>query len=284
MSRQTGPAVTGRSSSPGASATGAPGGAAADWMVVENLSKTYVPLRSQPVTALEDITFAVRQGEFVAIVGPSGCGKTTLLKILAGLVRPTSGRVRLAGSDVVGPRRNIGMVFQQPTLLPWRTIAQNVMVPVEVQKLDKRCYRERASELLALVGLSGFEDKYPHELSGGMQQRAGICRALVHDPDVLLMDEPFGALDAMTREYMNLELLRIWSEAGKTVVFITHSISEAVFLADRVLVMSPRPGRIVEIVDIDLPRPRELGMMDTERGGALVARIRRHFNARGATE
>jgi NitT/TauT family transport system ATP-binding protein len=134
------------------------------------------------------------------------------------------------------------------------------------------------------VGLSGFEDKYPHELSGGMQQRAGICRALVHDPDVLLMDEPFGALDAMTREYMNLELLRIWSEAGKTVVFITHSISEAVFLADRVLVMSPRPGRIVEIVDIDLPRPRELGMMDTERGGALVARIRRHFNARGATE
>jgi NitT/TauT family transport system ATP-binding protein len=145
MSRQTGPAVTGRSSSPGASATGAPGGAAADWMVVENLSKTYVPLRSQPVTALEDITFAVRQGEFVAIVGPSGCGKTTLLKILAGLVRPTSGRVRLAGSDVVGPRRNIGMVFQQPTLLPWRTIAQNVMVPVEVQKLDKRRYRERAS-------------------------------------------------------------------------------------------------------------------------------------------
>jgi NitT/TauT family transport system ATP-binding protein len=176
------------------------------------------------------------------------------------------------------------MVFQHPTLLPWRTVTQNVLVPVEVQRLDKRRYRERAAELLALVGLAGFEDKYPNELSGGMQQRAGICRALVHDPDVLLMDEPFGALDAMTREQMNLELLRIWAEAGKTVVFITHSISEAVFLADRVLVMSPRPGRVVEIVDVDLPRPRDLEVMGTDRVGALVSRIRRHFKATGATD
>jgi NitT/TauT family transport system ATP-binding protein len=176
------------------------------------------------------------------------------------------------------------MVFQQATLLPWRTITDNVMVPVEVQGLDKRRYRQRAEQLLHLVGLDGFEDKYPNELSGGMQQRAGICRALVHDPDVLLMDEPFGALDAMTREYMNLELLRIWSEASKTVVFITHSISEAVFLADRVLVMSPRPGRIVEIVDVELDRPRDLEIMGTDRVGTLISGIRRHFKTRGAVD
>jgi NitT/TauT family transport system ATP-binding protein len=283
MSSQTGSTVTGRSRQTGVPAQ-APGGGQVDWMAVEDLRKTYVPRRSEPVSALEDISFTARQGEFIAVVGPSGCGKTTLLKILAGLVKPSSGTVRLAGSEVTGPRRDIGMVFQHPTLLPWRTVTQNVLVPVEVQRLDKRRYRERAAELLALVGLAGFEDKYPNELSGGMQQRAGICRALVHDPDVLLMDEPFGALDAMTREQMNLELLRIWAEAGKTVVFITHSISEAVFLADRVLVMSPRPGRVVEIVDVDLPRPRDLEVMGTDRVGALVSRIRRHFKATGVTD
>jgi NitT/TauT family transport system ATP-binding protein len=281
---RNGSKVTDRAPRTGGPATGGPIGERDEWIVVRDLQKTYIPRRSEPVHALQNISFTARQGEFIAVVGPSGCGKTTLLKILAGLIRATSGVVQLAGSDIDGPRRDIGMVFQQATLLPWRTITENVMVPVEVQHLDKRRYRQRAEDLLRLVGLEGFEDKYPNELSGGMQQRAGICRALVHDPDVLLMDEPFGALDAMTREYMNLELLRIWSEANKTVVFITHSISEAVFLADRVLVMSPRPGRVVEIVDVDLERPRDLEIMGTDRVGALMSRIRRHFNTRGAVD
>jgi NitT/TauT family transport system ATP-binding protein len=268
----------------GAPEAGAPATGEPNWIVVEQLHKTYVPRRSEPVTALQDINFTARQGEFIAVVGPSGCGKTTLLKILAGLVKPSSGVARLAGTDIDGPRRDIGMVFQQATLLPWRTITENVLLPVEVQGLDKDRYGQRADDLLRLVGLDGFVDKYPNELSGGMQQRAGICRALVNDPDVLLMDEPFGALDAMTREYMNLELLRIWSEAGKTVVFITHSIPEAVFLADRVLVMSPRPGRVVEVVDVDIERPRGLEVMGTDRAGALMTRIRRHFNAKGVVD
>lgn len=282
MSSPTGPAVTDRSAHTGAPADRGPAGGRPDWIVVDSLHKTFVPRRSEPVTALADISFTARQGEFVSVVGPSGCGKTTLLKILAGLARATSGVVRLAGSEVDGPRRDIGMVFQHATLLQWRTIAENVMVPIEVQRLDKRRYRRRAHELLELVGLDGFEDRYPNELSGGMQQRAGICRALVHDPDLLLMDEPFGALDAMTREHMNLELLRIWSEANKTVVFITHSITEAVFLADRVLVMSPRPGRVVDEVDVDLARPRDLEDIATDRAGALISRIRHHFGTKGA--
>lgn len=176
------------------------------------------------------------------------------------------------------------MVFQAPTLLPWRTIFDNVMVPAEIQKLDPRRHRERAQQLLEMVGLNGFEQKYPHELSGGMQQRAGICRALVHDPAVLLMDEPFGALDAMTREYMNVELLRIWQESNQTIVLVTHSIPEAVFLSDRVVVLSPRPGRIAEVMDIDLERPRDLGVMSSDRAGVYVERIRRHFNAAGVID
>ena len=202
-----------------------------------------------------------------------------MLKIFAGLIPRSEGTVRVAGRDVTGPLPEVGMVFQAATLLPWRTILQNVMVPVEVRKLDARVYRERAERLLAMVGLDGFEGKYPHELSGGMQQRAGICRALVHDPAVLLMDEPFGALDALTREYMNVELLRIWRESGQTVVFVTHSIPEAVFLSDRVVVLSPRPGRIAEIVDIELERPRALSAMASDRAGVYVERIRRHFDA-----
>ena len=176
------------------------------------------------------------------------------------------------------------MVFQAPTLLPWRTILENVMIPVEVQKLDKKVYRETAKELLKLAGLEGFEDKYPSELSGGMQQRAGICRALVHSPSVLLMDEPFGALDAMTREYMNLELLRIWKESNQTIALVTHSISEAVFLSDRVIVMSPRPGRIAEIIDINLPRPRSLEMMASDAAGVYVQKIRHYFSAANVIE
>ncbi|MCW8215397.1 MULTISPECIES: ABC transporter ATP-binding protein [Streptomyces] len=254
------------------------------WIELSGLHKIYRPRKSEPTHALSDIDLKVRRGEFISIVGPSGCGKTTLLKILAGLIPRTEGAVRVAGRDVDGPLPEVGMVFQAATLLPWRTILQNVMVPVEIQRLDRTAYRERAGRLLEMVGLSGFADKYPDELSGGMQQRAGICRALVHDPSVLLMDEPFGALDAMTREYMNVELLRIWRESGKTVVLVTHSIPEAVFLSDRVVVLSPRPGRIAEVIDIDLERPRDLGVMASDRAGVHVQRIRTYFNAQGVID
>ncbi|MFG2556116.1 ABC transporter ATP-binding protein [Streptomyces sp. NPDC048581] len=252
------------------------------WIEIDALHKVYRPRRSEPTHALTDIALTVRRGEFVSVVGPSGCGKTTLLKILGGIVPGSEGTVRVAGREVTGPLPEVGMVFQAATLLPWRTIVQNVMVPVELQRLDARVYRERAERLLALVGLDGFEDRYPHELSGGMQQRAGICRALVHDPAVLLMDEPFGALDTLTREHMNVELLRIWRESGQTVVLVTHSIPEAVFLSDRVVVLSPRPGRVAEIVDIDLPRPRALSVMTSPRAGVEVERIRVHFDAGAA--
>ncbi|ODU26211.1 MAG: ABC transporter ATP-binding protein [Pseudonocardia sp. SCN 73-27] len=248
-------------------------------MRVAGLDKTYKARRSEPTVALQGIDLSVRRGEFVSVVGPSGCGKTTMLKILAGLVSRTAGDVQIAGNDVNGPLPEIGMVFQAATLLPWRTVRQNVMVPAEVQGLDKERYGTRADELLEMVGLGEFADSYPYELSGGMQQRAGICRALVHDPAVLLMDEPFGALDAMTREYMNVELLRIWQQSGKTIVLVTHSIPEAVFLSDRVVVLSARPGRIAEIVDVELDRPRELSVMASDRAGVYVDRIRRHFNA-----
>jgi NitT/TauT family transport system ATP-binding protein len=249
------------------------------WISVDGLHKLYQPRKSEPTHALADIDFRVRRGEFISVVGPSGCGKTTLLKILAGLISRTEGGVSIAGHDVTKPLPEVGMVFQAATLLPWRTILENVMVPAEIQKLDRAKHRAKAMELIEMVGLLGFEDKYPYELSGGMQQRAGICRALVHDPAVLLMDEPFGALDAMTREYMNVELLRIWQEKAATIVLVTHSISEAVFLSDRVIVMSPRPGRITEIVDIDLGRPRDLSVMNSDRAGVYVSRIRHHFNA-----
>ncbi|GHJ08069.1 ABC transporter ATP-binding protein [Micromonospora humidisoli] len=254
------------------------------WIEVAGLDKQYQPRRSAPTQALRDINLTVRRGEFISVVGPSGCGKTTLLKILAGLSPKTGGTVRIAGTEVVRPLREVGMVFQAPTLLPWRTIFDNVMVPAEIQKLDPVRHRQRAQQLLEMVGLTGFERKYPHELSGGMQQRAGICRALVHDPAVLLMDEPFGALDAMTREYMNVELLRIWRESNQTVVLVTHSIPEAVFLSDRVVVLSSRPGRIAEVLPIDLDRPRDLGVMSSDRAGVYVDRIRRHFHAAGVID
>jgi len=260
-----------------------PGGAVEGWIEVDGLTKVYRPAKGAPVFALAPTTFSVQRGEFIVVVGPSGCGKTTLLNILAGLVPKTRGVVNLAGSPVDGPRRDIGVVFQAATLLPWRTVMQNVMIPVQVQKLDKRRHRQRAKELIEMVGLGGFENSYPAELSGGMQQRAGICRALVHDPDVLLMDEPFGALDAMTRDQMNLELLRIWQQSGKTIVLITHGITEAVFLADRVFVMTPRPGRLAEVIPITLERPRRLEMMQTTEAGDFVSRIRTHF-AGGVTE
>jgi len=198
-----------------------------------------------------------------------------LLKILAGLLDSTSGNVILDGTPVKAPRRDIGIMFQSPVLLPWRTVLENIMLPVEVQGKSKSQARQRAQELLEMVGLSDFGTKYPMELSGGMQQRAAICRALINDPRILLMDEPFGALDAMTREQMNLDLQRIWSDSAKTVVLITHSIPEAVFLGDRVVVMSPRPGRITEIVDVPIPRPRPIEAMGEQMFGQLTSRIRR---------
>lgn len=251
------------------------------WITVENLYKRYQPRNGAPTLALSDINLSVAKGEFISIVGPSGCGKTTLLKILAGLISRSSGEVTLANNRIDGPSKDIGMVFQAATLLPWRTIFENVMVPIDIQKLDKKKYGDRAHELLDMVGLGEFKNQYPGHLSGGMQQRAGICRALVHDPSVLLMDEPFGALDAMTREYMNLELLKIWADSGKTVLLVTHSIPEAVLLSDRVVVLSARPGEVAEIIDIDLPRPRDLETLSTPEAGAYTSRIRTHFNAAG---
>ena len=243
---------------------------------VRDVSKHY-PTRDGRVAALDRVAFDVTEGEFVAVVGPSGCGKSTLLKILAGLLAPSSGAVSLGGRPIVGPRRDIGVVFQAPVLFPWRTVLDNVLLPVDVQGLGRERYRPLAEELLRLVGLGGFERRYPWELSGGMQQRVALTRALIHDPAMLLMDEPFGALDAMTRESMNLELQRIWLGRRKTVLFITHSISEAVFLGNRVLVMTPRPGRLVEDVRVDLPHPRALDAMATPAFGEHVRRIRACF-------
>src|SRR4051794_8723244 len=242
-------------------------------IAVRGLCKTYTG-GAESVLALEAIDFVVADGELVAIVGPSGCGKTTLLKILAGLLPPSRGTAELRGSPIAGPRRDIGVVFQAPVLFPWRTVLGNALLPVDVQRLGRDKLRDRAMDLLNLVGLQGFENRYPRELSGGMQQRVAMVRALVHDPAILLMDEPFGALDAMTREQMNVELQRIWLERRKTVLFITHSIPEAAFLADRVLVMTPRPGRLMDDVVVDLPRPRGLEVMTTPAFGAYVNRIR----------
>jgi len=227
------------------------------------------------VVALEEVSLKVADGEFVTVVGRSGCGKTTLLKLTAGLLAPTAGTITVAGESVRTPLTNIGIVFQAPVLLAWRKTLDNVLLQIEARGLDVAAYRQKALDLLDLTGLKGFEDRYPNELSGGMQQRVSISRALVHDPPLLLMDEPFGALDAITRDEMNLELLRIWGEATKTVFFITHSIAEAVFLGDRVIVMTPRPGRIAEVIDLDLPRPRKTELRDSPEFTTYVRHIRK---------
>jgi NitT/TauT family transport system ATP-binding protein len=230
---------------------------------------------SGPVRALQEISFTVDRGEFVALVGPSGCGKSTLLRLVAGLRLATTGRVSVGGRPVTRPLPEVGMVFQAPVLLKWRTILDNVLLPAELSGRNRSEYRDRAEELLRLVGLEDFAGKLPRELSGGMQQRASLCRALLLDPPLLLMDEPFGALDAMTRDEMNVELLRVWGEAGgrertrKTVLFVTHSIPEAIFLADRVVVMTPRPGRVARIFTLTLPRPRTV----ETRGAAEFGRL-----------
>ncbi len=231
------------------------------------------------VQALHDIDMAVAPGEFVAVVGASGCGKSTLLRLVAGLIAPSSGSIHVGDQPVSGPDGRAGIVFQAPVLLPWRSVRQNVALPLDIMPGTRAIPRSRVGELLALAGLQGFEDSRPRELSGGMQQRVAICRALVHDPGLLLMDEPFGALDALTRETMNLELQRIWLATAKTVLLITHSIGEAVLLADRVFVMTPRPGRIRAVVNIGLPRPRSMASVRDPAYANASDRIRSLLDA-----
>ena len=242
---------------------------------VNGLRKVYRK-RDEEFLAISDATFDVAPGELVSLVGPSGCGKTTLLKILAGLQDCDSGEQRIgSASNPFDPSRDIGMVFQQPLLLKWRRVLQNVLLPAEILGLPVRESRERARDLLAVVGLTGCEDKYPYELSGGMQQRAAIARALVHDPKLILMDEPFGALDALTREKMNLELLNIWKKSGKTILFVTHGIPEAVFLGTRVIVFTAGPARMADNIQIRLPEPRTLDIKTSEAFGEYSRRIYR---------
>ena len=240
---------------------------------IEGATKIY-ETKTGPVHALESFSLSVEEGELVTILGPSGCGKTTLLWAMSGLHALTHGEILLDGKAVVGPQpREIGMMFQDANLLPWRNLLRNIEFPCEIKK--RPIDRERIRRLLDEVGLTGFENAYPRELSGGMQQRASIVRALAQDPAVLLMDEPFGALDAFTRDEMNLLLLKLWSETNKTIVFVTHNISEAIFLADRVVVMSPRPGRLARIFEIELPRPRTIEMMFEPDFIELIQEIKR---------
>jgi NitT/TauT family transport system ATP-binding protein len=239
---------------------------------VENATKVY-EAKTGSVHALENVSIEVHDGELICILGPSGCGKTTLLWAMSGLHALTSGQVLLGGTAVTGPRpREIGMIFQEANLLPWRNLRQNLEFPFEIKR--RKPDQARIATLLQETGLAGFEKSYPRELSGGMQQRASIVRALAQDPAVLLMDEPFGALDAFTRDEMNLLLLRLWSETQKTIVFVTHNISEAIFLADRVVVMTPRPGRVARVYDIDLPRPRTIEMTFEPSFISLVQEIK----------
>ena len=225
-----------------------------------NVSRSFRSRDGEEILALKDLSLSIGRNEFVTLVGPSGCGKSTLLRIVAGLILPTRGVANIDGTAVLAPRDETAMVFQSPTLLPWATVLDNVLFPLRMMGRMGAASRARARELIRLVGLEGFEAKSPRELSGGMQQRVAICRALIHDPQVLLMDEPFGALDALTREEMTLELLRIWERQPKTIVFVTHSIPEAVLLADRVVVMSARPGRIAQVIEVPLARPRSFDL------------------------
>ena len=247
---------------------------------VDALSQVYRRAR-HATHALEGVSLAVRKGEFLAVVGPSGCGKSTLLRLIAGLLSPTGGKIHVDGKAVSGPQTALGIVFQSPVLLEWRTVLDNVLLQLELRDIDPRPYRERAHELLAQVGLAEFADRYPRELSGGMKQRAAIVRALIHDPPLLLMDEPFGALDALTREQMRIDLEALWARSRKTVVFITHSIDEAVLLADRVAVMSPRPGRIEREIAVGLARPRGLDARKRAEFIAASEAIQEIFLARG---
>jgi len=247
--------------------------AAAAIVEVRNLSKVF-HLADRDVVALESVDVTIREREFVSFVGRSGCGKSTLLNIIAGLLEPSSGTVAIAGQPVVEPSKLVGFMFQAPVLLPWRTVESNVLLPAEVMGLDVASVREKARSVLATVGLGDFLSAYPKQLSGGMQQRVALARVLTYEPKLLLMDEPFGALDEFTREAMNLELLRLAESAGITVIFVTHNISEAVFMSDRVVVMTPRPGKVAGVVDIPLPRPREIAVMQDRAFTDLIFDIR----------
>jgi NitT/TauT family transport system ATP-binding protein len=250
--------------------------AAAPYVSLVRVGKTYFSSRGS-VAALENISLDIRAREFVSVVGPSGCGKSTLLKLVGGLENTSSGSVVVDGKALDGPPDRLGMVFQRDVLLDWRTILDNVLLSIEFTRKPRVDERERAMTLINRFGLGGFEHRFPWELSGGMRQRASICRALLADPELLLMDEPFGALDAMTRDDLNVELAQIWQDTRKTLLFITHSIVEAVFLSDRVVMMSKAPGIIVDTIDIDLPRPRRLAVRDSAEFAAYVHRIRHHF-------
>jgi NitT/TauT family transport system ATP-binding protein len=246
---------------------------------LQGIGKVYES-RDGVVEACAEVSLDVRESEFVAFVGPSGCGKTTIMKMVAGLVPYSAGTITVGGRRVERPQTDVGIVFQEPVLLDWRNVLENVMLQVDIRRLDRAKYEPVARHLIEATGLQGFEARKPYELSGGMRQRVSICRALVHDPPLLLMDEPFGALDALTREQISMDIQRVWMEKRKTALHITHSIPEAVLLADRVVVMSPRPGRIVEILDIDLPRPRRLDKLPP-RFNDYAGRIRDIFKASG---
>ena len=251
------------------------------YLQVEALTKIYNPGPSQ-IEAVTEVSFSVRARDFVSILGPSGCGKSTLLMMIGGLEPPSAGAVRIAGKAVTGPREATGIIFQDPTLLPWKTVLDNVLFPVRIQHRDPAPYTERALELLRMVGLHPFRDKRPHQLSGGMKQRAAICRALICDPDLLLMDEPFSALDAITRDELNVALLDIWERHHKTGLFVTHSIREAVFLSDRVIVMGLRPSRIVADVTIPFPRPRDIRLQESVEFARMAASLRDHIGSQHA--
>jgi NitT/TauT family transport system ATP-binding protein len=249
---------------------------------VEGVSKTYAVRAGDDVLALDRVDLDIAPGSFVAVVGPSGCGKSTLLSLLAGLIPLSSGRLTIDGQDVLKPHPKAGVVFQSDLLLEWRTILDNVLLPIEIKQLNRKKYVGRARDLLAQVGLEGFDDKFPHELSGGMRQRVAICRALIQEPGLLLMDEPFGALDALTREQMIMDLQTMWLRLRNTVLFITHGIDEAVFLADRVIVMSPRPGRVDLDLTVDIPRPRGWNEVhENAKFQHYVRQVRGIFEAKG---
>lgn len=248
---------------------------------VDHVSMTYTLDTGEPLRALARVSLSVPAACFCSVVGPSGCGKSTLLMLIAGLFRATEGRILVNGRPVMGPWRGVGMVFQRDVLLEWRTVLGNVLLPVEVKGLPLSRYRDRALSLLDMVGLGGFASVYPDQLSGGMRQRVAICRALVHDPPLLLMDEPFAAVDALTREKLHADLLRLIAESPKTVVFVTHNIEEAVLLADQVVVMGPRPGTVLRTFPVDIPRPRGLASRSHPRFHELVADVRSMFHTMG---
>jgi NitT/TauT family transport system ATP-binding protein len=249
-------------------------GAATTVLRIKAVRKLY-----QDLEAIRNVSLDVGANEFVSVLGPSGCGKSTLLMMVAGLIAASEGEITINGTPVVAPRREVGVVFQQPVLLPWRTVLDNVLFPIELLRLPRAKYQQRAMDLLAMAKIDDFANHLPRQLSGGMRQRAAICRALIHDPSILLMDEPFSALDAITRDEMGVELLRIWQANRKTVVFVTHSIREAVFLSDRVMVMGRRPATIIEEAVIDLPRPRQIAMTEDESFNRYVRQLRKAIEA-----